>query len=107
MKDFTNKRRMGIIILVPALLLVGFIAGKKIGEINPQAIEGAESLIGLNFTPAEKDSMVGNLINYRDGYENMRKTKIDNSVSPSLPFNPLPHGFFPNQNQQKNNLWVI
>lgn len=103
MKDFTNTRRLGIIILVPALLLVGFIAGKKIGEINPQAIEGAESLIGLNFTPAEKDSMVGNLINYRDGYENMRKTKIDNSVSPSLPFNPLPHGFFPNQNQQKNN----
>lgn len=103
MKDFTNTRRMGIIILIPALLLVGFIAGKKIGEINPQAIEGAESLLGLSFTPAEKDSMLGNLVNYRKGYESMRKTKIDNSISPSLPFNPLPHGFFPNQNQLENN----
>ncbi|AFL83471.1 amidase, Asp-tRNAAsn/Glu-tRNAGln amidotransferase A subunit [Belliella baltica DSM 15883] len=103
MKDFTNTPRLGIIILVPALLLVGFIAGKKIGEINPQAIEGAESLIGISFSPAEKDSMVGNLVNYRNGYENMRKTKIENSVSPSLPFNPLPHGFFPNQNQEENN----
>jgi len=103
MKDFRNTRRLGIIILIPALLLVGFITGKKIGEINPQAIEGAERLIGINFTPAEKDSMVGNLRNYRNGYENMRKTKIENSISPSLPFNPLPHGFFPNQNQQENN----
>ncbi|MFD2034332.1 amidase [Belliella marina] len=102
MKDFTITRRLGII-MVPVLIMTGFIAGKKIGEINPQAIEGAESLIGLSFSPSEKDSMIQNLKNYRSGYENLRKTKIENSISPSLLFNPLPHGFFPNQNQEQPN----
>ncbi|SNS31680.1 Asp-tRNAAsn/Glu-tRNAGln amidotransferase A subunit [Belliella buryatensis] len=99
MKDFTNNRKWGIILLIPTLLLLGFVVGKKVGEINAPAIEAAEALIGLEFTPAERDSMIQNLKNYRNGYDNMRKQIIDNSVSPSMPFNPLPHGFFPNQNQ--------
>ncbi|MCH7413158.1 amidase [Belliella sp. R4-6] len=100
MKDFTFTRRIGIIIMVPVLLLTGFIVGKKVGEITPQAIEGAETLIGLSFSPSEKDSMIQNLKNYKSGYEKMREKKIDNSISPSLIFNPLPQGFFPSQNQE-------
>ncbi|MFN3800046.1 amidase [Belliella pelovolcani] len=103
MKDFTNNRKWGIILLIPTLLLLGFVVGKKVGEINASAIEAGEALIGLEFTPAERDSMIQNLKNYRNGYDNMRKQIIDNSVSPSMSFNPLPHGFFPNQNQSSPN----
>ncbi len=99
MKDFTNNRKWGFILLIPSLLLLGFVVGKKVGEINAPAIEAAEALIGIEFTVAERDSMIQNLKNYRSGYDNMRKQIIDNSVSPAMPFNPLPHGFLPNQNQ--------
>ncbi|MCH7398803.1 amidase [Belliella sp. DSM 107340] len=103
MKDFTFTRRIGIIIMIPALLLTGFIVGKRFGEITPQAIEGAETLIGLSFSASEKDSMIQNLKNYKSGYEKMREKNIENAIAPSLIFNPLPHGFFPNQNQEKPN----
>ncbi|ERM83606.1 amidase [Rhodonellum psychrophilum GCM71 = DSM 17998] len=103
MKDFKVTRSLWIIILVPLLISVGFIAGQRLGEITPASIQGAEMLIGLEFTPAEKDSMLQNLNNFRTGYENMRKNKLENSVSPSLVFNPLPHGYFPDQEQKDQN----
>lgn len=92
-----------IIILIPTLLSLGFIAGKKMSEITSQAVEGAETLIGLEFSPAEKDSMLNNLKDYRTGYENMRKSKLENAVAPSLYFNPLPHGFLPSQKKEIDN----
>jgi Asp-tRNA(Asn)/Glu-tRNA(Gln) amidotransferase A subunit family amidase len=103
MKDFKITRSLWIIILVPLLISVGFIAGQRLGEITPLSIQGAETLIGLEFTPVEKDSMLQNLSNFRTGYENMRKNKLENAVSPSLVFNPLPHGYFPDQEQKDQN----
>ncbi|MDO9552460.1 amidase [Rhodonellum sp.] len=103
MKDFKVTRSLWIIILVPLLISVGFIAGQRLGEITPASIQGAETLIGLEFSPAEKDSMLQNLTNFRTGYENMRKNKLENAVSPSLVFNPLPHGYFPDQEQRDQN----
>ncbi len=97
MKESLNTRTLLIIVLVPTLLSLGFIAGRSLAEITPQDIEGAEKLIGMHFEPAEKDSMVNNLKNNKNNYEEMRKTKLENSVSPSLYFNPLPHGFVPSQ----------
>jgi Asp-tRNA(Asn)/Glu-tRNA(Gln) amidotransferase A subunit family amidase len=103
MKQTRITRRNWIIIVFPVLISLAFIAGQQLDEITPARIEGAATLIGLNFTPAEKDSMQQNLINYRNGYEAMRKTKLENASSPSLGFNPLPHGFFPGQEQQEYN----
>ncbi len=78
---------------------LGFSLGKLSGEITPAAIDGASDLIGLSFTPSEKDSMVNTLKNQLNNIENSRKVKLDNSVAPSLVFNPLPRGFQPDTRQ--------
>ncbi|WP_291778711.1 amidase family protein, partial [Cecembia sp.] len=96
---FKNKSKLGLFILGAGLLSIGFIAGKKAGEITPAAISGAETLIGIEFSQAEKDSMIQNLTNHRNSFERMREQKIENAISPALYFNPLPHGFTPSQTQ--------
>ncbi|WP_192347576.1 amidase [Algoriphagus sp. Y33] len=82
-------------------ILLGFTLGKHSGEITPISIEGASGIFGLSFTPAEKDSMLGALENQLSHYESLREIKLDNSVVPSLVFNPLPTGFQPDQSQQQ------
>jgi Asp-tRNA(Asn)/Glu-tRNA(Gln) amidotransferase A subunit family amidase len=78
---------------------LGFGIGRNSGEITPLSIDGAADLIGLSFTPQEKDSMIGTLTTHRANFELMRKTTLDNSVGPALVFNPLPQGFYPSQEQ--------
>ncbi|GHB46468.1 amidase [Mongoliitalea lutea] len=85
--------------MAAGFLLVGFIIGRQTGEINHESIMGAEALAGLEFSPAERDSMIQNLQGHRASFEEMRKLSLPNSVSPSVAFNPLPHGFIPNQSQ--------
>jgi Asp-tRNA(Asn)/Glu-tRNA(Gln) amidotransferase A subunit family amidase len=94
------KSKLGLFILGAGLLSIGFIAGKKTGDITPAIISAGETLIGLEFTPAERDSMVQNLSNHRNSFERMRSQKLTNAVAPALYFNPLPHGFVPDQVQK-------
>ncbi len=42
-------------------MLQGFTLGRNTGEITPISIQGASEILGLCFTPAEKDSMIGAL----------------------------------------------
>jgi Asp-tRNA(Asn)/Glu-tRNA(Gln) amidotransferase A subunit family amidase len=100
MMPLKNKSKLGLFVLGCSLLCIGFIAGKKAGEISPAMISGAENLIGLEFSPAEKDSMIQNLTNHRNSFERMREQKLENSTSPALYFNPLPHGFIPDKVQK-------
>jgi Asp-tRNA(Asn)/Glu-tRNA(Gln) amidotransferase A subunit family amidase len=90
-----NSLRTKAFLVLGAISFValGFTLGKKAGEITPASIEGASELFGLSFSPAEKDSMIGNLKNQLGNFETLRKTKLDNSIPPSLVFNPLPIGF--------------
>lgn len=103
MKTLKTTKGFWMIIFAPILLSLGFVAGKNMSEIAIQDIAGAETLIGLQFSPSEKDSMITNLKNHRQGYEDMRKSTLANSTGPSLYFNPLPHGFFPNQDKEMDN----
>ncbi len=100
MKQTNNLSIRWIFILGPIFLLVGFIAGKQNTEITPGIIEQAENLVGLSFSPAERDSMVRNLTSHRSSFEAVRKESLDNSTSPALYFNPLPHGYSPDQTQE-------
>ena len=100
MMPLKNKSKIGLFVLGCSLLCIGFIAGKKVGEIGPAMISGAETLIGLEFSPAEKDSMIQNLTNHRNSFERMREQKLKNATAPALYFNPLPHGFVPDQDQK-------
>ncbi|SHO62153.1 amidase [Algoriphagus zhangzhouensis] len=84
-------------------LALGFTFGKIAGEITPQSIDGASDLIGLTFSPAEKDSMINTLKNQLNNIESSRKVELDNSIAPSLVFNPLPQGFHPSTEQMPLN----
>jgi Asp-tRNA(Asn)/Glu-tRNA(Gln) amidotransferase A subunit family amidase len=97
-----NSLRTKAFLVLGAISFValGFTLGKKAGEITPLSIEGASELFGLSFSPAEKDSMIGNLKNQLGNFETLRKTKLGNSIPPSLVFNPLPIGFQPQQTQK-------
>ncbi len=101
MKKEKNQSRLAFMgIGALALLALGFSMGQKTGEITPQKIQGAAEIIGLEFTPAETDSMMGRLKTQLSNLGELRKTKLENSVGPSLVFNPLPIGFIPNQQQE-------
>lgn len=106
MKRSINKNQIGLIVGGILLVSAGFVGGKMMADITPENIANAEVLIGLEFSPAERDSMNRNLTNYRSSYETMRKQPITNDVAPAIGFNPLPHGFVPNQIQEKSD-WGI
>jgi len=55
--------------------------------------EVASRLFGMEFTPAERDSMLDNLNDFRTDYDALRKVDLPNDVAPALYFNPLPAGF--------------
>ncbi|MDN3203910.1 amidase [Algoriphagus sediminis] len=97
-KNLLKVAFMGIAAL--AFLALGFTMGQKANEITPQKIQGAAEILGLEFTPAETDSMVGRLKTQLSNLGELRETSLENSVSPSLIFNPLPKGFTPNQEQK-------
>lgn len=92
--------RAFMILGATAFLTLGFTLGRNSGEITPAAIDYAADLIGLTFSPQEKDSMINTLTTQRNNFEILRQTKLDNSVAPALVFNPLPQGFYPNQDQK-------
>lgn len=60
-------------------------------------VADAARLIGLEFSPAERDSMRDELRQARDDFGDIRAVPLDNAVSPALVFNPLPTGWMPPQ----------
>jgi len=84
-----------------AVLLAGglfcFLLGAvyQAQEKNPltrEMIAAAESLIGLSFNDAKRDSMLGDLKENLDNFQKLRTLALDNSVPPALQFNPVPAG---------------
>lgn len=65
-----------------------------------------ESLYDLNFTRAERDSLLSGLQDYQKAFQALHKVSISNTVPMSLVFNPLPTGlqYTP---QQKQNDWGL
>ena len=85
--------------LLPALCLMSMAMGAFITKtidnqtLTVEIIKQAEKIIGLEFTPAEADSMLAELNDNRKNFEDNRKVELKNEVSPALIFNPLPVGF--------------
>lgn len=96
-----NKRHSALFVVLGMIstLTLGFTFGKLAGEINPQTIDSAAGIIGLSFSPAEKDSMISRLEFQLRNLEASREYKLDNSIAPALVFNPLPVGFEPETRQ--------
>ena len=67
-------------------------------NITKENIENTESIIGLQFTDAERDSMLQSLEDQKINYKKIRDVELKNSVPPSILFNPIPVGFtFPKE----------
>ncbi|MCM2271578.1 MAG: amidase [candidate division Zixibacteria bacterium] len=62
-------------------------------KVTKENIQAAESIIGFEFTDAERDSMLESLKENLIASEKLRTVLIDNSVPPALQFNPIPVGF--------------
>lgn len=87
------RRRLliALALVVSAVVLLG--AGGDKPDVKKEDIVGAEKIIGLEFTPVERDSMLQDLIDNLESYLKIRGIDIPNSVPPSLQFNPIPVGF--------------
>jgi Asp-tRNA(Asn)/Glu-tRNA(Gln) amidotransferase A subunit family amidase len=70
-------------------------------EITKENIQSAEKIIGLEFTDAERDSMLDNLREQLSNYQNIRKVELSNDIPPAIIFNPIPVGYeFPQQQRK-------
>ncbi|MEG8946200.1 amidase [Rosettibacter firmus] len=84
------------------LLFYGILQSINAQEkITKENVVNAEKIIGLEFTDAERDSMLDALNEQLANYLNIRKIKIDNSIPPAIQFNPVPAGFKINNVQQQ------
>lgn len=90
--------RIKIILIITSVSLLAFFLFSP--KITKEQIDSAEKIIGLNFTDAEKDSMLDNLNEQLTNYENIRKIDLPNSIPPAIMFNPIPIGFQINHEQK-------
>jgi Asp-tRNA(Asn)/Glu-tRNA(Gln) amidotransferase A subunit family amidase len=91
------KQTLRILPVIVLLCAVSFGAGAFLNApaevpITKEAIRGAETLFGLTFTEAERDSLLDGLREQRNDYESIRKVDLPNDVAPALLFNPVPPG---------------
>ena len=82
-----------LIILIPIVLFSCFLIFSEDESITKTEIANAEKLIGLDFTAAERDSMLDDLNDNLQNYLKIRDVNLDNSIMPSLLFNPVPQNF--------------
>lgn len=61
--------------------------------VDTSLITAASKLLDITFTPAEKDSMKGNLRTRELNYERMHQHNLDNSQPYPFTFNPAPIGY--------------
>ncbi len=66
---------------------------KQEDEISKKDIEVAEKLFGLEFSRAERDSMLGSVNQNLESFKTIHDFCLENRTPPSLVFNPIPPGF--------------
>jgi hypothetical protein len=81
-------------------MLAGLFLGLILkGGISTSIVEQAEKLFALEFTPAQRDSMLSTLTDQKNYYDTMRTVTLLNSDAPSMLFDPIPPGFQWNRKQ--------
>ena len=67
-------------------------------KLDKENTSNAEKIIGLEFTEAERDSMIGFLEEQLGNYKKIREVELSNNIPPAILFNPIPVGFdFPKE----------
>ncbi len=89
-----RKLFLPILISVASFLFGAFIVSHTQNKpVTRQIVSYAEKIMGLNFTTAEQDSMLGLLNSRLKSYKRIREINLNNSVPPAILFNPIPEGF--------------
>lgn len=86
----SNKAIRFILTALFCFLLGAFYQAQDKNRITREMVAVAEQMIGLNFTEAKRDSMLGDLKENLDNFEKVRAITLNNSVPPALLFNPVP-----------------
>lgn len=81
-----------LICCISFFLLGLFVQTQTNDPIARAMVEGAERLIGLNFTDAKRDSMLDGLKDQRVNYAKIRTVNLPNNIPPAILFNPIPVG---------------
>ena len=86
------KSRLILVLLGISLCLLAITNVDETRQITRSTINHASSILGLQFTDAEKDSMLSVLRNNREDLKKLRHLYLDNDIPPALHFNPVPAG---------------
>jgi Asp-tRNA(Asn)/Glu-tRNA(Gln) amidotransferase A subunit family amidase len=87
-------------LLIFSFSIISCNRNEKPAEISVKDISSAEKIIGLEFTKAERDSMLDGLNSAIGDYIAIHNYPISNDIPPAFLFNPLPSGFIPEQEQK-------
>ncbi|MFP8488966.1 amidase [Gracilimonas sp. Q87] len=90
-------KKLNKIMLFTAGILVGFLFAftliqDKNAPITSEMIKDGASIIGLEFTDTERDTMIEALSDTRKDLQSIRDMKLNNDIPPSINFNPIPVG---------------
>lgn len=97
------KNKLRVVIFTIFTVLVSFMLGIfyvhqfQLNEVNSYTISAAATILGLNFTQSERDSMREDLHERLASFKSIRDTKITNNIPPAFQFNPLPVGAIADQ----------
>jgi Asp-tRNA(Asn)/Glu-tRNA(Gln) amidotransferase A subunit family amidase len=80
------------VLLLSALLFLYCESKTESEIITINHIKSAERVIGLEFNPTERDSLLDGVRDNLANYQALREWSLDNSVVPALQFNPIPVG---------------
>jgi Asp-tRNA(Asn)/Glu-tRNA(Gln) amidotransferase A subunit family amidase len=97
----TDFSKMLPVVVLSSLLPLTASRAADSAPVTSETIEAAEKVIGLQFTPAEREMMTGELAKTLRTYETLRKETFPNALSPAFVFNPLPHGFKVGQDHEQ------
>ena len=61
-------------------------------EVTPEVVAEAEKVVGMSFSPEERDLMVQRLRGNRRSFEALRQLEISDEVAPAFYFDPTPQG---------------
>ena len=87
-------RRSSATVMGSILVLCTWVSAQETtSKITKEMVRAAEPIIRLEFTDAERDSMLENVEEHAAAYENLRSLTLTNSVPPAITFNPIPVGF--------------
>jgi Asp-tRNA(Asn)/Glu-tRNA(Gln) amidotransferase A subunit family amidase len=89
------RRCIGLLMAIAFVAMAGIAmaAGGDSLQIKTENIAGAEKIVGIEFTQAERDSMLQDLIDNLKSYLALGAVEIPNSIPPAMEFNPIPVGF--------------